>query len=77
MNDLHEEYFIPVVYTWVKTVKQGSFTRWTGLNTENIRRYLPNSVTMKRVHLYQARKLFWSTRSNHQEEKLTPPVKSQ
>ena len=65
---LHVAAFIPVVFTWIKYIKQGFFTEWPGLIPENIQIYLPKLVAMKKLHLYQIRENYLSTLITKQTE---------
>ena len=51
MKFLHAAAFSPVKSTWLKAIKIGFFNTWTGLNQENVRKYLEKSIATEKGHM--------------------------
>jgi hypothetical protein len=50
---LHACFFIPVTYTWLKTIPNGHFATWPSVTVENVRKYLSKSDATSKGHMTQ------------------------
>jgi hypothetical protein len=55
INYLHAACFSPVKSTWIKAIKNGNFSSWSGLNEQNIEKHLSKSTSTTKGHLNQQR----------------------
>jgi hypothetical protein len=53
MNYLHAACFSPVKSTWIKAIKNGSFSSWPGLNEHTVDKHLSKSTSTAKGHLNQ------------------------
>jgi hypothetical protein len=67
---LHACCFIPVKYTWLKSIQNDHFATWTSVTVENVCTYLGKSDATAKGHLNQIRQ---NIRSTQQAEVITEP----
>ena len=67
---LHECCFRPTPRNFLKTIKNGNFLTWTGLNNQQLLRHLNPSITTALGHMYQERKNLQSTKHINQKWRL-------
>jgi hypothetical protein len=49
--------------TWLKSIQNGHFATWPSLTVYNVRKYLPKSYAMVKVHMNQIRQHIRSTQT--------------
>jgi hypothetical protein len=62
INYLHAACFSPVKSTWIKAIKNGFFSSWTGLNQHSVEKYLSKSTSTSKDHLNQQRQIARTTK---------------
>ena len=60
---MHAAAGFPVKETWIRVVRAGNYTTWTGLSVKSIQKYYPGDAeeTLK-GHMRGQRQGFWSTK---------------
>ena len=65
----HRSLFSPVQSTWIQAIKNGNFTSWPNLTTDNVTKYLRPSIASAKGHIKQIKQNIRSTKK--QPDNLT------
>jgi hypothetical protein len=68
INYLHATAFSPVKSTWIKAIKNGSFSSWPGLTEHAVEKHLSKSIATVKGHLNQQRMYARSTQPKKKHE---------